>query len=236
MKSNLADLMAHKESTAQTFYRLQEKQEACLQAATNLPSIMRISKTNKDKSAADAIQDDVIPEIDDNSPYTKAEGSTERISWKEAEVKILREVFAQNIRSKSVTMAIVTQTIQGNPTLQSMDPKRVCDRIRSEWRFNNNDSRTLEGADSPPLPELPSQVETLENKMAPYFSGDNNSVSIVPPTNSSYFSRNIFSDQNLDYLLKVCGHMVRGGGISQTAVKRNVTRVYGEATNQLLKI
>ena len=227
MKSNLADLMAHKESTAQRFYRLQEKQEACLQAATNLPSIMRISETKKDKSAADAIQDDVIPEIDDNSPYTKAEGSTERISWKEAEVKILREVFAQNIRSKSVTMAIVTQTIQGNPTLQSMDPKRVCNRIRSEWRFNNNDScaNTLEGADSPPLPELPSQVETLENKMARYFSGDNNSVSIVPPTNSSYFSRNIF-----------CGHMVRGGGISQTAVKRNVTRVYGEATNQLLKI
>ena len=194
MKSNLADLMAHKESTAQRFYHLQEKQEACLQAATNLPSIMRISETNKDKSAADAIQDDVIPEIDDNSPYTKAEGSMERISWKEAEVKILREVFAQNIRSKSVTMAIVTQTIQGNPTLQSMDRKRVCDRIRSEWRFNNNDSHTLEGADSPPLPELPSQVETLENKMARYFSGDNNSVSIVPPTNSSYFSRNIFSD------------------------------------------
>ena len=129
MKSNLADLMAHKESTAQRFYRLQEKQEACLQAATNLPSIMRISETKKDKSAADAIQDDVIPEIDANSPYTKAEGSTERISWKEAEVKILREVFAQNIRSKSVTMAIVTQTIQGNPTLQSMglrqDPQRV---------------------------------------------------------------------------------------------------------------
>ena len=113
MKSNLADLMAHKGSTAQRFYRLQEKQEACLQAATNLPSITRISETKKDKSADDAIQDDVIPEIDDNSPYTKAEGSTERISWKEAEVKILREVFAQNIRSKSVTMAIVTQTIQG---------------------------------------------------------------------------------------------------------------------------
>ena len=60
--------------------------------------------------------------------------------------------------------------------------------------------------------------------MARYFSGDNNSVSIVPPTNSSYFSRNIFSDQNLDYLLKVCGHMVRGGGISQTAVKQALSK------------
>ena len=226
MKSNLADLMAHKESTAQRFYRLQEKQEACLQAATNLPSIMRISETRKDTSAPDAIQDDVIAEIDDNSPYTKADVSTGRISWKEAEVKALREVFAQNIRSKSVTMAIVRQKIQGNPTLQSLDPKRVCDRIRSEWRFNDNDGRanTSKAAESSPLPELPSQVETLENKMARYFSGDNSSVSIVPPTNSSYFSRNIFSDQSRDYLLKVCGHMVRGGGISQTAVKQALSK------------
>ena len=153
---------------------------------------MRISETKKDKSAADAIQDDLIPEIDDNSPYTKAEGSTERISWKEAEVKILREVFAQNIRSKTVTMAIVRQKIQGNPTLQSMDPKRVCDRIRSEWHFNDNDSRenTLEGADSPPLPELPSQVETLKNKMARYFSGDKIFISAL------LIGKQHLSDQN----------------------------------------
>jgi len=77
MKSNIVNLMVHQESTPQRFYCLQENQEACLQAATNLPSIMRISK----------IRDDVIPEIDDNSPYTKTEGPTEHISWEEAEVR-----------------------------------------------------------------------------------------------------------------------------------------------------
>ena len=91
MKSNMVNLVVNQESTPQRFYRLQENQEACLQAATNLPSIMRISKTKKgtlqNTSAADRIRDDVIPEIDDNSPYTKAEGPTEHISWEEGEVR-----------------------------------------------------------------------------------------------------------------------------------------------------
>ena len=97
-------------------------------------------------------------------------------------MKALRKVVAQNVGSKSVTMDIVRQKIQGHPTLQSLDPKKVCNRIRSEWRFNDNNghANTSKRADKPPLPELPSQVETLENKMARYFSGDDSSVSIVP--------------------------------------------------------
>ena len=142
MKSNLVNLVVHKESAAQRLYHLQENQEVCPQAATNLPSIMRIPKTKKassqDTSAADAIPDDVIPETDNNRPYTVAEGPTERISWEEAEARPLREVFAQNIEWKSVTTAIVGQKIQGHPTLHFLDPKKVCDRICSKWRFNDN--------------------------------------------------------------------------------------------------
>ena len=41
IKSDLADLMAHKETTAQRFYCLKEKEEACLQAASCLPHNMR---------------------------------------------------------------------------------------------------------------------------------------------------------------------------------------------------
>ena len=41
MKGQLADLMAHKESTAQRYYKLQEKQQSCIKAASHLPAIMR---------------------------------------------------------------------------------------------------------------------------------------------------------------------------------------------------
>jgi len=42
---------------------------------------------------------------------------------------------------------------------------------------------------------------------------------MVPPSNSSYLTRNIFTDDHRNYLLKVCGSMVKSGVISQTVVK-----------------
>ena len=38
MRGELADIMAHKETTARKFHHLYEKKEACLQAATHLTS------------------------------------------------------------------------------------------------------------------------------------------------------------------------------------------------------
>ena len=46
MTGQLADLMAHKESTAQRYYKLHEKQQSYIQAAAELPSIMRAIKIN----------------------------------------------------------------------------------------------------------------------------------------------------------------------------------------------
>ena len=44
MKGELADLMGHKVPTAEKFYRLRKKEEACVEAANNLASIIRESK------------------------------------------------------------------------------------------------------------------------------------------------------------------------------------------------
>lgn len=55
--------------------------------------------------------------------------------------------------------------------------------------------------------------------MALHFLGNNSSVSIFPPTNSSYVTRNIISNKNWDYLFKV-----RERGISQTVVKQALSK------------
>jgi len=55
--------------------------------------------------------------------------------------------------------------------------------------------------------------------MSHYFSNEESSVSMVPPSNSSYLTRNIFTDDHRKYLLKVCSRMVKSGIISQTVVK-----------------
>ena len=44
MTGKLADLVTHKESTAQMYYKLHEKQKSCVEAAAELPSIMRTTK------------------------------------------------------------------------------------------------------------------------------------------------------------------------------------------------
>jgi len=46
------------------------------------------------------------------------------------------------------------------------------------------------------------------------------SSDVVPPSNPSYVSKNIFSDEERKFLLRVCGGMVRGGIISKPAVKQ----------------
>lgn len=44
LRYDLADLAVHNEATANRFYYLMEKEEACLQAASDLHRIMRFSK------------------------------------------------------------------------------------------------------------------------------------------------------------------------------------------------
>ena len=223
MKSDLADLMAHKEGTAERFYRLKKKEEACVQAASSLPTIMRSAEPKKgveDTLPTATTSHDVPLEADDRN-------NKERMLWDEEQVATLKDVFFTEIESKSITMAEVREKIQEHPVLCCRDPRKVYDKIRSEWRFNDKSNSQPSDIDDdkpsaeqpPKSPELPKESDSLADKMSRFFSNEESSVSMVPPSNSSYVSRNIFSDDHRKYLLKVCGGMVKSGVISQTAVK-----------------
>lgn len=221
MKSDLADLMAHKETTAQRFYRLKEKEEACLQAASCLPHIMRSSEPKqgmKQKESTSKSYDDVISTAADRDA---ADGVLkERLLWNEKDVTALKDVFSKEIETKSLTMAVVKEKIQAHPTLCRLEARKVYDKVRSEWRFGKNTSyQSSDMDDGQPSAELPEESETLTDKMSRYFSNEASSVSMVPPSNSSYLTKNIFTDDHRKYLLKVCGSMVKSGIISKTVVK-----------------
>ena len=110
---------------------------------------------------------------------------------------------------------------QGHPRLRFLDSRKVYDKIRSEWRLSDNTScKMSEMADDQPPPELPKESETLNDKMCRYFSPDDSSVSMASPSNSSYVSRNIFTDEHRKFLLQFCGGMVKSGVISQTVVQK----------------
>jgi len=83
-------------------------------------------------------------------------------------------------------MKEVRNKIKDHPTLHNQDTKKVCDRVRSEWRgIQNENNPEISSAT-----ELPKEQETLSDKMSRFLSSF---TEFVPPLNLSYLSRNIFS-------------------------------------------
>ena len=236
MRGELADLMAHKETTARKFYRLHEKQEACLQAATRLTSVMRSSTTGRKMPEYDSKETfvDGTPASPVCNKNTVSESSKERISWKEEDVLAIKELFANEIIEKSITMAIVKGRIQGHPNLQQLDPKKVLDRVRSEWRVHGKSNREhKEIADGEQPAQVLEEEEILAQKLNRFFSSDNGSEDMVPPSNSSFVSVKLFAQEEREFLLKVCGSMVRAGVISKPVVKEMLGKE--EEGKELLK-
>ncbi|XP_068678068.1 uncharacterized protein [Montipora foliosa] len=232
MRGDLADLMAHKETTAKKFYRLREKQDACLQAATQLTSIMRSSAETQKAQCKSKEASDGTAASPAYNKVTASVSSTERISWKEEDVRAIKDLFAKEILEQSVTMAMVKDRIIGHPSLQHIEPKKVLDRVRSEWRnCGKSNSESQKMADCEPYPNLPTLKEPLSDKMNRFFSTDNRSesmetgsVDMVPPSSSSYTSGKIFSQEERNFLMKVCGTIVRAGVISKPAVKEMLVK------------
>ena len=91
--------------------------------------------------------------------------------WNEEDVTALKDVFSKEIETKSLTMAVVKNKIQGHPTLCRLEPRKVYDKIRSEWRVGNNTSyQHSDMDDSQPSAELPNESDTLADKMSRCFS------------------------------------------------------------------
>ena len=205
MKGQLADLMAHKESTAQRYYKLQEKQQSCIKAASHLPAIMRAAN----KASKEVTPTTTVNEENPISTKGTKEGQTK---WNKQEIEAIRELFHEEINKKSVTMEVVREKLKGHPTLSNEDAKKVCDRVRSEWRGIHSESR-LECAGAA---ELPTEEDTLSDKMGRFLSS---SSEFEPPSNSSYLSRNIFSREEKESLYRLFGATIRSGIISKPAVK-----------------
>ena len=153
----------------------------------------------KQKESTSKSYDDVISTAADRDA---ADGVLkERLLWNEKDVTALKDVFSKEIETKSLTMAVVKEKIQAHPTLCRLEARKVYDKVRSEWCFGKNTSyQSSDMDDGQPSAELPEESETLTDKMSRYFSNEASSVSMVPPSNSSYLTKNIFTDDHRKYL------------------------------------
>ena len=91
--SNLADLMAHQEGTAEKYYRVFEKNKSSVKASKKLHGVMRNCEKN-DKELG------TRKEVNEFSEYELVTANSlgmERAPWKEESLQTLQNLFAKEI-------------------------------------------------------------------------------------------------------------------------------------------
>ena len=111
MNYDLANLMGHKKSTADSYYYLEDKPTSSSRAADALPTIMRtINEDDDENEGADNPEngkhmDTSVKHIEkaaDNLPQTPR-----RHKFTEEEISKIENVFAEKIQAKSISMDTV---------------------------------------------------------------------------------------------------------------------------------
>ena len=172
-RGNLADLMAHNVSTATRFYRLQEKSKSSVKASKHLRQVMR--------------GEDESPSIS-----TVDEGEASKCSWSKDQEMIIRDLFKEEIKTKSVTIATVREKIADNMQLKDEDAKKVLDKVRGMWRYSSS-------TQSEPV-SLPDEQETLEQRVERSLDVERNPWEISTTTTEASGVRSLFSSSDLDML------------------------------------
>lgn len=84
----------------------------------------------------------------------ECQSKTSKVSWSPAKENLVRAIFQEEIAKQSVSLEIVRSKISSHPELQNKSPKRVLDKVRSQWRYEQETA-------TEPL-HLPSEQGTLE--------------------------------------------------------------------------
>ena len=198
-RGNLADLMAHNVDTARKYHRLQEKSKSSVQASKHLRNVMRVEARGEAQGTVDQLKS-----VPADTPSISVTSKSSRDSWSLEIASLVKDVFKNEIEKEEVSMETVKSKISKHPQLKDQDPKRVLDKIRAQWRF-----RKLPSPDVTSLPELPSEEETLQERVQRGLKEENETLSeIIPPTLTSSV-RGALSEFDLASLRTMFNDMVR---------------------------
>lgn len=200
--SDLADLMAHNVGTARHYYKLNEKSKSSVKASRQLRCVMRGENEQKESDRKG------LPVI--SSPE-KCKSKTSKGSWSPAKETLVRDVFEKEIAQQSVSLEIVKSKISKLPELQNESPKRVLDKVRSQWRYEKNTA--AEPSD------LPSGEESVEQRVQRILDDKENNSDVIPPTVTSSM-KNFFTSAQLEKVRYTFTEMiVKAAPISKPQIK-----------------
>ena len=143
---------------------------------------------------------------------TVDEGDASKCSWSKDQEIIIRDLFKEEIKTKSVTIATVREKIADNMQLKDEDAKKVLDKVRGMWHYSSS-------TQSEPV-NLPDEQETLEQRVERSLDVERNPWEISTTTTEASGVRNLFSSSELDMLRAMFKLMITTlGPISRPKVK-----------------
>ena len=149
MRGDLANLMVHKQSTADRYYLLKNKSKSAVKTSKELSKIMR-------SSDAVSTEENVVMSskghASKNSPTPAG-----RHKFTSARISEIKSAFARHINQKSITMEQVRSTVENVPILHGISQKKVLDKIRSYFGQGVLEDEVL--------PPLPSETESLHDRL-----------------------------------------------------------------------
>ena len=223
ISGNLADLMAHREVTAQKYYRVLEKSKSSVKASQKLHGIMR--NTEESSEAKQQAQEHPKEVTEDDTTIHDESPMVERIQWTDESLNAIQTLFAKEIDAQNITISCVRQKIQSDPILSKEDPKRVYDRVRAEWRFKSkHDSCDKETAN------LPEEQETIDNRVGRMFQEkeddqqSSHSSNIMSPTDTTGKSQGVFAAEQVQTLQRLFQDMINGSPISKPTITATLAK------------
>ena len=131
-----------------------------------------------------------------------------RSPWKKESVKVLCDVFAEEISAQQINITSVKEKIQSHPILSKEDPKRVLDKIRAKWRYNT--AQTVGNISE--VASLPTEKESVATRVDKLFQKTSSPPSdIVPPTDTTERLKGLFNEEQAKPLRNLFQDMINNG-------------------------
>ena len=212
MSSHLADLMAHRESTAEKYYRLFDKRKSSVKASQALHGMMR--ETTKKEEKQESKQ--AVEQFPENNDSQDKCVPSARSPWKEESLKAVQALFQEEIATQDISMDCVREKIKCDPVLRHEDPKRVYDKVRAQWRYQGKTDECSNEAEA----VLPEDTEDVACRVERMFSNPKEDIAersslsadFISVTQSTLRSKEkVFSGTQAKGLVEMFQDMVSAG-------------------------
>ena len=202
LKNDLADLMGHHQKTAEKFYLIRQKNKNAARTSKALTKIMYRSTCHTETTVKTNKREETSTNQEDQDIAESSESLRHR--WTEEEIVDVKDLFQENIKEGKITINIVREKMQNHPLLESLNPAKVFDKIRSLIKLE-------ESEDSKQPVELPEKTETLLEKVARLDEADNDSVLLISER-SSHRAGGTFSERQTKIYWRLFKGLIESNG------------------------